>query len=51
MSSEELAGNVWGDDPLLAVKDVGFYIRTLLPVKLTAARLASELRSATAPLS
>ena len=32
---DDLAGRVWGDDPLLAVKDVGFFVRTLLPVKLT----------------
>ncbi len=31
----ELEGRVWGDDPLLAVKDVGFFIRTLMPVALT----------------
>ena len=25
----------WGDDPFLAIKDTGFYLRVLLPVKLT----------------
>jgi hypothetical protein len=25
----------WGDDPFLAIKDVGFYLRVLMPVKLT----------------
>jgi hypothetical protein len=35
MSPESLAGNTWGDDPLLAVKDVGLFVRTLLPVNLT----------------
>lgn len=25
----------WGDDPFLAIKDVGFYLRVVLPVKLT----------------
>jgi len=35
MSQEELAGRVWGDDPLLQVEDVGCFIRTLLPVRLT----------------
>jgi hypothetical protein len=27
--------DTWGDDPFLAIKDVGFYLRVLLPVKLT----------------
>lgn len=25
----------WGDDPFLAIKDVGFFLRVLLPVQLT----------------
>jgi hypothetical protein len=35
LPAEKLEGAVWGDDPLLAVKDVGCFIRTLLPVRLT----------------
>jgi len=35
MSEADLAGKVWGDDPLLQVDDVGCFIRTLLPVRLT----------------
>ena len=31
---EELL-DTWGDDPFLAIKDVGFFLRVLLPVKLT----------------
>jgi hypothetical protein len=27
--------DTWGDDPFLAIKDVGFYLRVILPVKLT----------------
>jgi len=25
----------WGDDPFLAIKDIGFFVRVILPVKLT----------------
>jgi hypothetical protein len=25
----------WGDDPFLAIRDVGFYLRVIMPVKLT----------------
>ena len=27
--------DTWGDDPFLAIKDVGFFVRVLLPVALT----------------
>jgi hypothetical protein len=31
----EVLLDTWGDDPFLAVKDAGFYLRTILPVKLS----------------
>jgi hypothetical protein len=31
---EELL-QTWGDDPFLTIKDIGFFVRVLLPVKLT----------------
>ncbi|MGA2512848.1 MAG: DUF2199 domain-containing protein [Candidatus Limnocylindrales bacterium] len=31
---EELL-DTWGEDPFLAIKDVGFFLRVILPVKLT----------------
>ena len=27
--------DTWGDDPFFAIKDVGFFVRVILPVKLT----------------
>ncbi len=32
---EEELRDTWGDDPFLAIKNVGFFLRVLLPVKLT----------------
>ena len=32
---EEELLDTWGDDPFLAIKNVGFFLRVLLPVKLT----------------